>query len=128
MSKQMKKIEPTTAKTKVWKSPWGRIVFTLSILLAVFTILQVTNYFHLEASATIAPFDLVAYFAWTMLPPAWFLYEYVWLFSDADKLDPNKVSDLKYVHELAGKVWASLVVLLSVILYLKYHIVYGKVV
>jgi len=31
----------------------------------------------------------------------------------ADKLDPNKVSDLKYVHELAGKVWAGLVVLLN---------------
>jgi hypothetical protein len=124
----MKELKAIINKTIVWKSPWGRIVFIVSILLAVFTILQITNYFHLKASATIVPFDLVAYFAWTIFPPAWFLFEYVWLFSDADKLDPNKVSDLKYVHELAGKVWASLVVLLSVILYLKYHTAYGKVV
>jgi hypothetical protein len=124
----MAKIEETTPVNKrIWKSPWRNVVFISSLLLALFTILQITNYFHLKPSDTISPCDLVAYFAWTILPPVWFLFEYVCLFSDDDKLDSDKVEDLKYVHELAGKVWAALVVLLSVILYLKYHIAFGKV-
>ena len=116
----------TTPKTPIWKSQWGRVVFVAAILLAIFSILLITNWFHLKPSKVVNNWDLIVYFAWTILPPAWFLFEYVWLFSDADKLDPNKLADLKYTHELAGKIWAGLVTLLSVILYLKYYATFGK--
>jgi hypothetical protein len=123
---QFFKDETASDKPKVWKSRWGRIVFIGSIVLAIFTILKMTNCFNLQHPDTPTPFDLIAYFAWTILPPSWFLLEYVWLFPDKDKLNSDKVADLKYAHELAGKIWAALVVLISVLLYLKYGHLLGE--
>ncbi len=124
----MSESKTTQRQTTVWKSRWGRTVFGMSIFLAILTVLQVSNYFKLMPTKVLAPFDLIAYFAWTILPPSWFLFEYVWLFSDADKMNSDKVNDLKYTHELAGKIWAALVVLLSVLLYLKYPAIYGRMI
>jgi hypothetical protein len=107
-------------KNVIWKSSIGRTVFTCSILLCILTILIVTNFFNLHKQNSVSYFDVIAYCAWTVFPPAWLLLEYVWLFPDDAKLDPNQLSDLKYTHELASKVWAGVVVLITVILYIKY--------
>ena len=104
----------------IWKSFIGRTVFACSILLCLLTILIVTNLFDLHRQSTVSYFDVIAYCAWTVLPPAWFLFEYVWLFPDEAKLDSSQLSDLKYTHELASKIWAGVVVLITAVLYIKY--------
>ena len=108
--------------TKVWASPIGRSVFIISILLAIYTILTMTDYFHIQRlpNSPVKIFDVIAYCAWTILPPAWFMLEYVWLFPPYAKLDSKLLDDLKYTQELAGKIWAGLVVLITAIMWFKY--------
>jgi hypothetical protein len=48
------------------------------------------------------------------------MFEYTWLFPEEARFDSSQLADLKYKHELAGKIWGGLVVLITAILYLKY--------
>jgi len=97
----------------IWISPIGRRAFGISLSLAVITLLIMTV-------GRCKIFDIVAYCLWTILPPSWFLFEYAWLFPDSARFDANQLDDLKYKNELAGKIWTALVVLITVIIYLKY--------
>lgn len=118
----------THREKKVWTSAIGRTIFVVSILLAFYTIVEITDKFNLYHHETVSYFDVIAYCAWTVIPPAWFLFEYVWLFPAKSKLDSNELADLKYTHELASKIWAGLVVLITAVLYLKYgsSLLFGK--
>lgn len=104
-------------KDKVWTSTIGRIVFGCSLILAILTLLLITNAFNIGSNLS---FDIIAYAAWTIFPPAWFMFEYVWLFPDEARFDAHQLSDLKYKHELAGKIWGGLVLLITATIYLKY--------
>lgn len=118
---------------KLWFSPIGRIIFALSIFALFFTLLKITNCFNLQNIHTELKceeeckephyeiFDVIAYCAWTIGPPVWFMFEYVWLFPKKYKFDSDQLNDLKYVHELGSKVWAAFVICITVILYIKYR-------
>ncbi|HET6993040.1 MAG TPA: hypothetical protein VFJ43_17030 [Bacteroidia bacterium] len=107
---------------KFWKSKTGKAILGITVLLCFFTILKMTDNFDLQKKDKFEYFDLIAYCAWTILPPIWFLLEYVWLFSDEHKLDSNRLADYKYTQNLANKIWVAFVVLISTILYIKYGI------
>lgn len=108
---------------EIWMSPVGRVAFGVSCFLALVTLLIMTKTFHFSSKA----FDLIAFCLWTILPPSWFLFEYAWLFPDSARFDDNQLEDLKYKHDLAGKIWAALVVVITVIIYLKYgKDIFGK--
>ncbi|WP_035644161.1 hypothetical protein [Flavobacterium sp. ASV13] len=118
---------------KLWFSLIGRIIFTLSIVALFFTLWEITNSFNLKNIHTelnciegckevhYKIFDVIAYCAWTIGPPVWFMFEYVWLFPKKYKFDSDQLNDLKYVHELGSKVWAAFVICITVILYIKYR-------
>jgi hypothetical protein len=118
----------TDSDKQVWTSKIGRTVFVISILLAIYSIVEITDRFNLYHHDTVRYFDVIAYCAWTIIPPSWFLFEYVWLFPAKSKLDSNELGDLKYTHELASKIWAGLVVLITAVLYIKYggNLLFGK--
>lgn len=109
-------IQKLTSKffsTKMWESKVGRKAFLYAVILATITLFLITT-LHSKI------FDIVAYGLWTIVPPSWFMYEYTWLFPDEARFDSNQLSDLKYKHELAGKIWGGLVLLITAVLYLKY--------
>src|SRR4051794_35766463 len=81
--------DTTTNVKKVWTSTIGRTVFVISILLAIYSIVEITDRFKLSHHNTVSYFDVIAYCAWTIIPPVWFLFEYVWLFPAKSKLDSN---------------------------------------
>lgn len=113
----VKKITSRYFDQKIWISPIGRYAFGIAFILAILTLLQITNAFGFGRSKV---FDVIAYSAWTILPPSWFMFEYTWLFPNEARFDPNQLADLKYKHELAGKIWAGLVLLITAFIYLKY--------
>ena len=118
---------------KLWFSLIGRIFFLLSILALFFTLWKITNSFNLQNIHTELHckegckdihynfFDVFAYCAWTIIPPIWFMFEYVWLFPKRYKFDTHQLNDLKYVHELGNKVWVAFVICITIILYIKYR-------
>lgn len=118
---------------QLWFSLIGRIIFTLSIVAIIFTLWKITNSFNLQNIHTelhckegckkihYIIFDVLAYCAWTVGPPVWFMFEYVWLFPEKYKFDTYQLDDLKYVHELGNKVWAAFVICITIILYIKYR-------
>lgn len=92
---------------RVWKSPIGRRVFIGSMILAVISLFLIVSFPKCTYLA------LGLYAGWTILPPCWFLYEYVWIFPDYLKFDSDQFGDLKYTHETVGKIWAGLVVVMT---------------
>ena len=111
------------------RSPTTRkVIFMISIFIAILTIFGITEGFKLQHHDTVKYFDLISYCTWTIIPPIWFLFEYVWVFPKAAKLDPAQLADLKYTQELASKIWGGLVVLITALLYLKYggNLLFGK--
>lgn len=87
---------------------WGMVTAVLTIIVAAL---------RYRGSDVV---DIVVYSCWAILPPAWFLYEYTWLFPDDAKFDSHQLNDLKYKHELAGKLWAGVIVLITAILLFKH--------
>jgi hypothetical protein len=75
---------------------------------------------NVAASSRVNVLDLLIYGVWTVIPPAWFLYEYSIVFPQDRKLDANQTADLKYTQELAGKFWAGVLLILGALLFLKY--------
>jgi hypothetical protein len=76
------------------------MAFVFALILSISTLLLITNAFGFGSSKT---FDIIAYSAWTILPPSWFMFEYTWLFPEEARFDSSQLADLKYKHELAGK-------------------------
>ena len=104
-------------KQKIWVSTVGRITFACTLVLAAITLLLITDVFKFGSSKI---FDIIAYSAWTILPPSWFMFEYTWLFPSDARFDSYQIDDLKYKHELAAKIWGGLVIILTAIEYYKY--------
>jgi hypothetical protein len=105
-------------KAKVWKGNLRTLLMFTSFFLAAAMLVLLID---LSYQNNIIPVGfLLAYAAWVIVPPTWFLFEYVWIFPDDAKMDPNKAADMKYTQELAGKIWAALVVLIGAGLYLVY--------
>lgn len=116
---EIKKVSSKFFKEKIWVSPIGRKFFVVAILLAVITLLLLTDSFNFGKNIV---FDVIVYSFWTILPPAWFMFEYTWLFPDDARFDSNQLADLKYKHELAAKIWAGLVLLITAIMYHRYEV------
>ena len=108
-----------------WISRFGHIAMIIGLFLAIDSILYIElvpvkyNYTILKEKI-VNSFDIFIYAFWIIIPPSWFLFEYTWLFPNNLRQDTNEISDLKYKHELAGKVWAGLVGLITLLLYIKY--------
>ncbi len=99
-SASLSDIQKVTSKffsAKIWVSIVGRKAFAWALLPAVITLILITTF-------KCKFFDVVAYGAWTIIPPSWFMYEYTWLCPDEARFDSNQLADLKYKHELAGKI------------------------
>jgi hypothetical protein len=113
----------------VWKNPVPKWVFISTGLAAFATFIYfvVGNYdsngkFETakEASSKIVLFDYLLYAIWTIIPPSYFLWEYLRLFPH--KLDSNQMADLKYTQELSSKIWAALLFAFGILLYSKYGV------
>lgn len=65
-------------------------------------------------------FDFLIYAFWVMVPPLYFLVEYIHIFPDSCKIDKDVLDDFKYTQELGSKVWAGFIVILTTIVYAKY--------
>ncbi|MFT3750653.1 MAG: hypothetical protein QM768_20245 [Agriterribacter sp.] len=115
----IQKITSQFFKQKIWISQVGRGFFIGAILLAIITILLLTNAFKWGNSKIL---DMVAYSFWTIVPPSWFMFEYTWLFPSDARFDTNQLADLKYKHELAAKIWGGLVLLITAIIYWRYKV------
>jgi len=128
------------AARKVWRNPKGKQVFWGSFVLvtlsAALILIDSTRWdwlcitFSDTSDATtparkISIIDVVIYAVWTLLPPAWFFYEYNWQFPDAAKLDPNLMQDMQYTQGVAQRFWAGILILFGVLLLLKHNIKLG---
>jgi hypothetical protein len=117
----------------VWKNPFGKLMFGVSTLVVIFSILYVLELFptipllnNTKKFVTgnkvkeIKIGDLFIYIFWVVVPPFFFLIEYLYFFPDQYKVDSEQLTDLKYTQELSAKVWAGLILVLSAILFLRY--------
>ena len=114
---------------KLWHSTTGRIVMICSSCLAFVSIILISkNLLSTHKIKTdqiigdqlsMLSSDILIYAFWIIMPPLWFLFEYVWLFPKLSKFDPDEVADLKYTQELGAKVWAGIVGLITILLYIK---------
>jgi hypothetical protein len=102
-------------KTSV--SSAGKYAVGTSLGFAVLTVLLITEAFGLRSAMG---FKYIIYSAWVVIPPVWFLYEYAYVFADEYKFDADLLADLKYKQELAGKIWAGLMVLITALIYFRY--------
>jgi len=92
---------------QLWRSTIGRWVFGCSMVLAAVCVGLILR----DPGNKVLV--LLIYVFWTISPPAWLLYEYVWLFPSELKYNSTEMEDMKYAQGLAGKVWAGLVVVMT---------------
>ncbi len=116
----------------IWKSKPGLFLSYVIFLLVPMSMISIVMNWHplgfadlrVSAGSTPVPLvnilDVVIYGLWAIAPPAWFFVEYVRIFPDALKLDPNQLADMKYTQDLAAKFWAGVLLLLGALLFLKY--------
>jgi hypothetical protein len=123
-------------KKRLWRSPLGaRWVVTLVLILLIATFIKfitpcpvlIRKYFYFSEShksVLYDLFDLILYGCWLIIPPVFFLIEYVFIFDkdETRRMDEDQLSDMKYVQDLASKVWAAVGVFFSIMLLLKYGI------
>ena len=129
----MEEIHKSIAKLdkSVWRNPIPGVVFVLVGLaaFATFVYFIVSNFesgrFKIidprefrESNNKIILFDYLLYAFWTIIPPSYFLWEYLRIFPY--KLDPSQLADIKYTQELSSKIWAALLFIFGIILYCKY--------
>jgi hypothetical protein len=131
---EFKKAYATEKEKKLWRSPigspWliGPILFLLLLTIIKFFMKGKLLPIDVEAiKTTKGSFDLVdilLYGVWVILPPLVFLIEYVFLFgrNEQNRLDLSQITDIKYCHELASKIWAGVGVFLGIALLIKYGI------
>jgi hypothetical protein len=126
-----KEIYDLNKANQVWKNKTGRWFFGFAGVFAIISFLTLSEIFTpfdkwvYQVKTEKLTFDLkyihgLIYGIWLLVPPLWFLYEYVWLFDDKFKLKSNHQADFKFTQELASKFWASLLILFGLILYMKY--------
>ena len=119
---------------RLWRSPLGQKWFIMLVLISLLlTILKINSHFSFipKVYATLDCknisydfFDLIMYGTWLIGPPLFFLIEYVYIFGGDEKrrLDSDQVTDLKYCHDLASKIWAGVGVFLGIMLLIRYGI------
>ena len=119
---------------KLWRSPLGKPWFLITtLIILLLTILKLNSsltFFPRELLVDGKPpikydlFDILLYGGWLIGPPLFFLIEYVFIFGkdESRRLDDKQVADLKYCHELAGKIWAGVSVFLGILLLTKHNI------
>jgi hypothetical protein len=121
-----KKPQITRSPQDVWRSPWGRVFFWVSLplvpasFLAIFMEYAPFGFIKRSGGVPISIFDLVVYAIWTLVPPAWFFLEYNFLFPSELKVKDVALEDMKYTQELASKFWIALVALLTAALLFRY--------
>ena len=118
-------------QTAIWRNARGALWSVVSVALVVGSVVSILTdwapwgYVDRKAAAHLNVLDIVIYMVWSLAPPIWFFLEYNYIFPDERKKDSTAREDLKYTQELGGKMWASLLVVLSVLLLLKYDINVG---
>lgn len=128
----MQPTQPTPPR--LWKSPLGKPSFIGFVLfLLLLTILKlISSVTFIDRELALEPnnpihydlFDLLLYGIWLIGPPVVFLVEYTYIFGEDDsrRMNEKEVADLKYCHELAGKIWAGVSVFLGIVLLIRYGI------
>jgi hypothetical protein len=117
-------------KQRPWKNPIPKWLFTIGGAFAFFTLLYFVisglqyhgNINPESANKKMLLLDFLLYSFWTIAPPSYFFYEYMWIFPPKYKLNPGQMSDLKHVQDLASKIWAALLLGFGIILYFKYGV------
>lgn len=113
----------------VWKNTVPKTVFIVTGLFALATFIYfVATSFTVKGTFTkevtketkIILLDYFLYTLWTIVPPSYFLWEYLKLFPY--KLDSGQVADIKYTQELSSKIWAALLFAFGILLYSKYGV------
>jgi hypothetical protein len=126
-----KRVRQNKLGEKLWRSPYGNEKFIIVVFLGLFlTLLKLAvlqNHWYdseRESQNQICYdiYDIIIYFFWLLAPPICFLYEYIFLFgkNEANRLNSDQITDLKYCQELASKTWAAVVICLSFLLYVRY--------
>lgn len=124
-------IDQNKLEEKLWKSPYGSPIFQIIvILMLLFCLSKLTiienHWFDAgKKSKNEISYDIIdisIYFFWLVMPPIFFLVEYVVLFgkNESNRLNSDQISDLKYCQELGSKIWAAVVICFSILLYVRY--------
>jgi len=125
------KVQKNELGEKLWKSPYGHWIFqTIVILVLIFSLYKLTigdyNWFDSgkmsEKCINYDIMDISIYFFWLVMPPIFFLIEYIFLFGKdkSNRLNSSQIDDLKYCQELGTKIWAAVVICFSILLYVRY--------
>ena len=113
----------------VWKNTLPKTVFIVTGLFAFATFIYfiISSYTSKGIFTAAVPkdtkiilLDYLLYTFWTIVPPSYFLWEYLTLFPY--KLDSGQLSDIKYTQELSSKIWAALLFAFGILLYSKYGV------
>jgi hypothetical protein len=103
---------PTT--TRIYTG-WKRTLITSlgigSVGVAILSVFAV----RMSQEAAVA-----TYAFWAIAPPAWFFIEWVWLFDSSG--DSHRLAQFRTTTELAQKFWASVLVLLAVVILITYKL------
>lgn len=105
---------------KIWENKKGRWFFVVASVACVVSFLLLYLYRHDYEPGFIKLQDAIIYGLWLIVPPVWFLAEYIWIFPEKYKFDDDQLTDFKYVQSLASKFWAAVLILFGIILYYKY--------
>ena len=136
MNSQQENTSIVSEKEKLWRTPikgaWFIVILTILILATSLKFsFKSLIWFPSTTEATTKIFydyiDLIIYGLWIIVPPLFFLFEYVYLFGKDEKnrLDPIQREDLKYCQDLGSKIWAAIAVFFSILLFVKYGIKLG---
>lgn len=115
----------------LWESPSGHPFFLVIVSLILLVCLLKLTVFEgpwvdsEKKSQYLGNYDIVdisIYFFWLVMPPIFFLFEYIFLFgkTESNRLNSNQITDFKYCQELGSKIWAAVVVCFSILLYVRY--------
>jgi hypothetical protein len=113
----------------VWKNPISQYVFIgigiiagLNFIYFFVSVCTDNFYFykHSPIYNTIKLVDILLYSCWAIGVPFYFFFEYIKLFPH--KLDKDQLADLNYTQTLASKVWAALLLIFGLFLYMKYGV------
>ena len=105
-------------KTKLLKLKhpfWASVAFVVPSLAFAFYV----KYTQSELVNT-AGFVFLAF--WVLVPPVWFLYEYVKEFPEGHKRMQEEVDRLRHLQDLARNLWLALVIVLTAIMGIKWPV------
>jgi hypothetical protein len=120
--------------TPIWKNPYRKQIVIISSILVFLSILyeffsingavvEVKNgalLFHRICTDEIRLGDYIIYGGLVILPPLYFLIEYIHLFPDELKVKSDQLDDLKYTQELAAKLWAGLILAVTAFFWIRF--------